>query len=154
MCKRDPKLIHLFFFTDDSLFFCRANLKECGNVLKFFTVYKAVLGQKINKERTALFFSKFIKAEAKDRIKGMLGVQEIKFYEKYLGLPSLVGRGNKASFSYIKECVWRRLQGWEGKLLSQAGREVFIKVVIRAIFIYMSWDVSNSLLDYVMRLKV
>ena len=99
-------------------------------------MYKAVLGQKINKERTTLFFSKSIEAEAKDSIKGMLGVQEIKFYEKYLGLPSLVGRGNKASFSYIKECVWRRLQGWEGKLLSQARREVFIKVVIRAIFTY------------------
>ena len=26
-------------------------------------------------------------------------------YEKYLGLPSLVGKGKKSSFSYIKERV-------------------------------------------------
>jgi len=32
-----------------------------------------------------------------------LGVQEIKFYEKHLGLLALVGRGKKASFSYIKK---------------------------------------------------
>ena len=135
MCKRDPKLIHLFF-TDDSRLFCKANLKECGNILKFFTVYKVVSGQKINKEKTDLFFSKSIKEDAKDTIEGMLGVQGIKFYKKYLGLPSLVWRGKKASFSYIKECVWRRLQGWEGKLLSQARREVFIKAVIRVIPTY------------------
>ena len=47
-------------------------------------------------------------------------------YEKYLGLPSLVGKGKKASFRYIKERVWRKLQGRERKLLSQAGREVLI----------------------------
>ena len=53
-----------------------------------------------------------------------------------MGLPSLVGRGKKASFNYIKEGVWRKLQGWKGKLLSQAGREVLIKSVIEAIPTY------------------
>ena len=38
-------------------------------------------------------------------------MQEIKFYEKYLGLPSLVGRGKKASFSYIKERVGKNYKG-------------------------------------------
>lgn len=63
-------------------------------------------------------------------------MQEIKFYEKYLGLPSLVVRGKRASFNYIKERVWRKLQEWEAKLLSQVGREVLIKSVIHAISIF------------------
>ena len=53
-----------------------------------------------------------------------------------LGLSSFVGKGKKASFNYIKERVWRKLQGWEGKLLSQARREVLIKAVIQAIPTY------------------
>ena len=53
-----------------------------------------------------------------------------------MGLPSLVGKGKKSSFNYIKERVSRKLQGWEGKLLSQAGREVLIKSVIQAIPTY------------------
>ena len=57
-------------------------------------------------------------------------------YEKYLGLPSFVGREKKASFNYIKERVWRKIQGWQGKLLSQAGREVLINSVIQAIPTY------------------
>ena len=53
-----------------------------------------------------------------------------------MGLPSLVGRGKKASFNYIKERVWQKLQGWESKLLSQASREVLLKSVIQAIPTY------------------
>ena len=57
-------------------------------------------------------------------------------YEKYLGLPALVGRVKKRRFIYIKERVWKKLQGWKEKLLSQAGREVLIKSVIQAIPTY------------------
>ena len=61
---------------------------------------------------------------------------EIRHYEKYLGLPSLVGRNKKSSFNYIKEHVWRKLQGWGENLLSQARREVLIKAVVQAIPTY------------------
>ena len=60
-----------------------------------------------------------------------LGVPETVQYEKYLGLPSLVGKNKKASFNYIKERVWKKIQGWKEKLLSQAYREVLIKVVVK-----------------------
>jgi len=135
LCKRGLKLTHIFFANDNLLFY-KANLQECGNVLKILSDYEVVLGQKINREKTSLFFSKSIDDDISKEIKRVSGVQEIKFYEKHLGLPSLVGRGKKANFSYIKERVCRKLQGWEGKLLSQAGREVLIKAVVQAISTY------------------
>ena len=72
----------------------------------------------------------------KIEIKEALGVPEIIHYDKYLGLPSLIGRHKKARFDYIKERIWRKLQGWEEKLLSQAGREILIKVMVQAIPTY------------------
>jgi hypothetical protein len=39
-------------------------------------------------------------------------------------------------FISIKDRVWRRLQGWKEKLLSQVGREILIKAVIQAIPTY------------------
>ena len=57
-------------------------------------------------------------------------------YDKYLGLPSFVGRNKKASFDNIKQQVWKKLQGWEGKLLSQVGREILIKAIAQALPTY------------------
>ena len=99
-------------------------------------MYEEASGQKINKSKTSLFFSKSIPEDVKHGIKATLGVPEIMQYEKYLRLPSLVGKRKKESFNYIKEKVWRKLQGWEAKLLSQAGREVLLKAVIQAISTY------------------
>ena len=60
----------------------------------------------------------------------------IRQYEKYLGLPALVGREKKRNFIYLKERVWKKSQGWKEKLLSITGREVLIKAVIQAILTY------------------
>jgi len=56
----------------------------------------------------------------KEVLKIFLGVLEINEYEKYSGLPIVVGRNKKASLNYIKDRVWGKLQGWKEKLLSQA----------------------------------
>ncbi|XP_074373526.1 uncharacterized protein LOC141713854 [Apium graveolens] len=51
----------------------------------------------------------------------------------YLGLPSLVGRSKKRVFGFIKERMWKRLQGWKAKKISRAGKIVLIKNVATAI---------------------
>ena len=135
LCKRGSILTHLFF-ADDSLLFCRATYEDCNNILKLLAKYESLSRQKINKDKTTIFFSKSTSEEAKANIKNLLQLQEVKSYEKYLGLPSFVDRGKKASFDYIKERVWRKLQGWESKLLSPTNREVLIKSIIQVIPTY------------------
>ena len=80
--------------------------------------YEEASRQKVNRNKTSLFFSNFVPEEVKHGIKVKLGVPEIRNYEKYLGLPSLVGKRKKESFNFIKEKVWRKLQRCETKLLS------------------------------------
>ena len=41
--------------------------------------------------------------------KNLLGVLEIKEYERYLGLLVVVGKNRRASLNYIKERVWGKL---------------------------------------------
>ena len=53
----------------------------------------------------------------------------IKQQEKYLGLPSLVGKNKKSTFNDIKEKLRKKLTRWKEKLLSKAGREILIKAV-------------------------
>ena len=42
----------------------------------------------------------------------------------------------KESSTYIKQQVWKRIQGWEGKLLGQVGREILIKAVAQSLPTY------------------
>ena len=104
LCRNGPKLTHLFF-ADDSLLFCRANSRECSKVMDLLSMYEEVSGQKINRDKTALFFSKSVTEADRQIIKGVLGVREIQHYEKYLGLPSLTGRAKRQVLIILKrEC--------------------------------------------------
>ena len=81
-------------------------------------LYEKAFGQQINRGKTTIFYSKSISVERKVELSNFLGVPKVKEYEKYLGLPVVVGRNKRASLNYIKERVWNILQGWKEQLLS------------------------------------
>ena len=135
ICKNGPKLTHLLF-ADDSLVFCRSTEAKCHHLLLILSAYERASGQQVNRAKTNLFFSKSTPHEMQVHIKDALGVAVVQQYDKYLGLPSFVGRNKKASFDNIKQQVWKKLQGWEGKLLSQVGREILIKAIAQALPTY------------------
>jgi len=82
------------------------------------------------------FFSHNTLVDIQEVIKERFGARVIKHHEKYLGLPSLVGRNKKNTFITIKDKLRKKLAGWKEKLLSKAGKEVLIKVVAQAIPTY------------------
>jgi hypothetical protein len=112
-----PKLTHLFF-ADDSVLFCRANMHECNAIIDILKKYERASGQQVNQEKTTIFFSASTSATTQEEIKHALQLPAIKQYERYLGLPPMVGRSKYASFVQLKERVWRKVQGWKEKLLS------------------------------------
>ena len=110
ICQNRPKLTHLLF-ANDSVIFCKAKESECQCLLDILAKYESASGQQINRTKTTLFFSKSTFEEMQTSIKNMLGVSVIQQYEKYLGLPSLVGQKKKESFTHIKQQVWKKLAG-------------------------------------------
>lgn len=53
-----------------------------------------------------------------------------------MGVPSLVGRSKKNTFSALKERLDNKLSGWKEKMLSQVGKEFVIKVVAQVFLAY------------------
>ena len=106
--RNGPKISQLFF-VDDNLLFCGVQLGDIQTIQAVLDIYEKASGQQINKEKTNLFFSKLVSFDDKNAIKNMLGVSEIKEYEKYLGLPTVIGKNKRANFNYIKEMVWGKL---------------------------------------------
>jgi hypothetical protein len=103
--------INHLFFADDSLFFCKANIDECVHIQQVLEIYKKASGQKLNREKTSIFFSKNTNTVVKNHLLSIAGVSSTRRYEKYLGLPSLIGRSRVAAFSGIKSRIWSGLMG-------------------------------------------
>lgn len=135
VCHSGSKLPHLFF-ANDSLIFCKASLPKCDALQQILKVYEQALGQQLNRAKTSLFFNRNTPYEIQEEIKQRFGAQVIKQHEKYLSLPSLVGKNKRNTFNEIKEKLYNKLAGWKEKLLSKAGKEVLIKAVAQAIPTY------------------
>ena len=130
--KSGPQLSHLFF-ADDSLLFCKANSVEWRRLLRILDIYEAASGLKLNMEKTSIFFSRNTSEAKREEISQLLGLQATQSYEKYLGLPTLMGKSRVKSFQSIKDKVWKCLQNWKNNFLSQVGKEVLLKAVVQAI---------------------
>ena len=128
VCRSAPRISHLFF-ADDSLLFCQASQEEVKCITDILQLYADSSGQCINFEKSSMFFNSNTFGGQRELIKNMLGVKEVEKFESYLGLPTLLGRSKYQAFSFLKDRVWKKLQGWKGKMLSRAGKEVLIKVV-------------------------
>ena len=98
LCKRGPKISHLFF-AYDTLLFCKASMVDLQAIQDILALYEEASGLKLNREKTTIFFSKAVKEDTKALISNFLQVPEVKEYENYLDLPAVVGRKRKASLN-------------------------------------------------------
>ena len=135
ICRRAPKISHLLF-ADDSFLFCQVSEKETPEVLEIPKLYVEASGQCINMEKSSVYFNSNTSSQKRELIKAMLGVSEVERFVAYLGLPTLVGWSKYHTFSFLKDRVWKNLQGWKGKILSRAGKEILIKAVAQSIPTY------------------
>ncbi|XP_050877711.1 uncharacterized mitochondrial protein AtMg00310-like [Lathyrus oleraceus] len=45
----------------------------------------------------------------------------------------MIGRSKKATFAFIRDRIWKKINSWRSRLLSKAGNEVMIKSVFQVI---------------------
>jgi ribonuclease HI len=129
-----PWINHLLF-ADDSLIFMSASIQSGERLNEILRIYGDCSGQSVNREKSSIFFSPNTPEHIRQNLKQLLGIPVEAFSERYLGLPTAVGRITSGSFDHIIDRIRGRIQGCE-KLLSCAGREIFIKSVIQAISTY------------------
>ncbi|XP_050217409.1 uncharacterized protein LOC126668246 [Mercurialis annua] len=130
-----PVVSHLFF-ADDSIIFARASEKEAKEIQSIIKCYEDASGQVINFNKTAISFSRNISMRAKRGISNLLRVRSVVHHDRYLGLPTFVGRSKREIFNIFLERVWKKLSSWKEKTLSKAAKEVLLKSVIQAIPTY------------------
>ena len=133
---RGTLMITHLLFADDSLLFCKASIEECQSIKEIHSLYELASRQKVNCDKTAIFFSKNTPMDMREEIRCYLNATFDASFEKYLGLPPIIGRGKKQAFAEIELRIQSKLSGWKGKFLSQARKEVLIKSMAQAIPTY------------------
>ncbi|XP_057251436.1 uncharacterized protein LOC130591707 [Beta vulgaris subsp. vulgaris] len=130
-----PSVNHLLF-ADDCVIFSRATIHDAEAIQEALRVYELSSGQKVNFDKTTLSFSKGVRDSRRGEIEQKLGVRVVEVHDRYLGLPTTVGRSKKVITKGVKEKLWKKLQGCKGMILSKAGREVMIKAVAQSLPTY------------------
>jgi hypothetical protein len=126
-------MVSHLLFADDSLLFFRANTESAQEIHAVLQSYCNASGQQVNMEKSSIHFAKGCQESVRQQVMNILDVHNISLSEKYLGMPSDVGASDNGAFKYLKDRVWKRVQGWLEMLLSAAGKEVLIKAVAQAI---------------------
>lgn len=98
--------------------------------------YRSGSGQMVNREKSAIFFSKNCSQEMKQAVSQELDIHKEALAEKYLGLPTEVGRSLCGTFEYLPSQVKGRIESWCGREASCAGREVLLKSIAQAVPTY------------------
>ena len=112
---------HLFF-ADDSLLFYKTIDQECQKLIDILELYEAASGQKVNADKSSVFFSHNTPHGRRCEVLNILGPMQDTRHSKYLGLPFVIGRSKTNVFAEVNEKVGRKLAAWKEKLLSIGGR--------------------------------
>lgn len=108
---------HLLF-ADDSLFFYEANVSTTSRLQAILSIYEDASGQQLNKDKTAMVFSTNVKQDDRRATMALWTVPQVQQYEKYIGLPPMVGRSKTQAFSEIRHKIWLKLHGWKSSMFS------------------------------------
>lgn len=99
--------------------------------------YMTWSGQKVNREKSSVHFSKNFCRQKIIPILNKLQLKKLPSKTKHLGLPLIIPRAKAGAVVEIKEKFIKKSTGWKAKVLSQAGHTMMIKAVVGAIPSYL-----------------
>jgi TPR repeat protein len=130
-----PTITHLLF-ADDSIVFLEASQGNMDALKAVLEQYEECSGQKVNLQKSSIFFGKKCGEYYKRMLKSRIGIACEALSKCYLGLPTLVGRSKQGAFKHLTGRSRGKVSGWKGQGISMAGKETLIKSVLQAISTY------------------
>jgi hypothetical protein len=117
-----PAVNHLLF-ANNSLLFVKATDEGATEVVELLDKYCNALGQRINLDKSSVFFSKGCPEGRRQAVKTILNVPNETLNEKYLGMPFDIGRSINGAFKYLRTAFGKEYKdGWSSFLLQVVRR--------------------------------
>ena len=118
------------------MFFAKVDMKNCHSIRDTLDTFCDLLGQKVNKTKSKVFFLPNVGEETRDSLCNILGFRSTPNLGRYLGFPIQRKNSSSHDFDFVLERVQNKLQGWKANLLSMAGRPTLTKAMLSAIPFY------------------
>ncbi|XP_010687249.1 uncharacterized protein LOC104901378 [Beta vulgaris subsp. vulgaris] len=132
IARNAPKISHLFF-TDDALFFFKANPKNCWAIKTVLATFCEKSGEKINFEKSHVIFSPNTPPKFKKILRKPLGVKDKDKVGSYLGCLMEVDGRTTSVFNDITTKTAYKILTWKFSTLSQAGKLILINTILTAL---------------------
>jgi hypothetical protein len=116
--------------------FSQASSEGAARLQEILETYRIGSGQLVNKDKSAVFFSANCTDEMKAEVHELAGISTEALVEKYLGLPTALGRSTDEQFEHIMAKIKKLVNWYANKHMSGAAREVLIKAICQAIPTY------------------
>lgn len=129
-------LLNHLFFADDYILFGTALTLEAEEALNVVSTYKEASGQRVNFDKSLLYFSMNMVKANRANVALILHVRITSMSKTYLGLLMMVGHNKNRAFQHYMDRLKKRLDNWSLRLLLMRGKEVCIKVILQAISVY------------------
>lgn len=71
--------------------------------------YEVTFGQAISVPKSKVYYNNRVETALRESITNTLGVRAVMGTRKYLGLPSIMGRSKEATFGFIKDRIWHKI---------------------------------------------
>lgn len=119
--RHGPNISHLFF-ADDMLLFAYSSIGQMDVIKGCLDDFARASGQRINFQKSSIFFSPNLSLEAATEINRGVGIPMTDNLGKYLGMKLAHGRHSGLLYSDLLEKITKKMDGWKAKCLSLAGR--------------------------------
>nr|XP_016478430.1 PREDICTED: uncharacterized protein LOC107799794 [Nicotiana tabacum] len=124
MPTRSPQINHLAY-VDDIVIFMAGNNKSIKLIVNNIKNYGKASEQKLNVNKSFFITTPNTKAGRINRIRRTTGFMDKQFPFKCLGCPI-----------YMIAKIYKKISGWQGKMLSYGGKVVIIKNVLQFLPLY------------------
>lgn len=101
---RAPWISHLLF-ADDCLIFTQATERRADRINEILDLYNRGSGQLVNRGKSAVFFSDNCDQDAKQMVHAKLEIPTEVLGEKYLGVPTAIGKVADGAFNYVADRI-------------------------------------------------
>ncbi|CAL8992016.1 unnamed protein product [Prunus brigantina] len=130
-----PKISHLCF-ADDLLLFAEASTRQARVMKRCLDKFCQASGQVVSFEKSQIFCSPNVPNSLASNISSICESPLTSNLGKYLGVPLIHSRLNKATYRSVVDKVQQKLTAWKGKLLSLPGKATLIQSVTAFIPLY------------------